>query len=546
MAMMIALVVVMVLALISVALTNLALSEYSAAAALDRSTQAFLAAEAGAEWAIALLRNDADWSDNVTTYQDVPFPDPASGAAPTGRFTVSLRPTAQDPGANIMVRSTGTVRGATRAVEFVLHRLSGADFVTYSVLTVDITRISGGGSLQIHGSAYFEGDLILRGGAQAGIFNDRYVSLSDAPNFLNHLYVRGNLDLTQGNPTIGTPYYWVHVAGNIIGGGNNFTPSNLDGTVPPPFYPNVIEETRRALVDRGNLLDLDLGGGTARMVRCRRQGGAWVTEYVNDLDLTGTTEPATFFLPLRTANPPCPPAAVTVSQVRSGGQYMLMWDAQDPLVPLVLRNDAQPVYVPGQVRVGRDIRYEGRGTVVIASQPGATTPSQLTPQSLCALDLNGNGLCNGSTSAGRTIRARVSPCQGTPGVDNPQSTYARVNPSYPNSPDLLMFLVNGSAYTDVNANACAQEMNVVAVIGDRNAPPLSPAPASGCPGAHVLIRRKLQWYGILMTREMCLGQVPDFWQMPDLTTYLPGWARRIFLNPTGPVQVRNWQERFSF
>jgi hypothetical protein len=43
---------------------------------------------------------------------------------------------------------------------------------------------------------------------------------------------------------------------------------------------------------------------------------------------------------------------------------------------------------------------------------------------------------------------------------------------------------------------------------------------------------------------MGLGQVPDFWQMPDMLTHLPAWTREIVLQPGNPVQVLNWRELY--
>lgn len=551
MAMLMALVVIMVLALISAALANLALSEFSTATTVDRSTQAFLAAEAGAERAIAYLRPRADWSSDTNPGGEwqltESFPDPTSGSPSVGSFTVSVRRLAgDDPSTNLMIRSTGTVRGATRTIEFELRRLTGVDFTTYSIRTLDITQISGGGSLQFHGSAYFEGDLRLRGAAQAGFFNDRFLLNSHIPNqYLNHLYVTGELEIAQGNPTIdGLPdgYWWVHVGGAIVGSSRNFRPVNLDSIVPPPFYPDVLGETRRAFTGPGNLLAI--GTGTEFVV-CQRQGGGWVVQTRTDLVLGGTSEASTFFLPLATADPagPCAGYPASIAEVRNGDDYMLMWDAQSPY-PLVFRNDDLPIYIPGKVVITRDTRYEGKGTVVVAAQPTATAPGGLAAQNTCALDFGGTGSCD-STPVTNRLRARVSRCQSTPGDDVPannfnNSTFARVNPNFSNSPDVAVFIVNGSAYANLRENSCSQEMSLVAVVGDRNSGPATPA----CAGAHFTIRNKLQWYGVLMTREMCLGQVPDFWQVPSLLNYLPDWSRDVFAPSTNPVQVFNWRELY--
>jgi hypothetical protein len=550
MAMLMALVVIMVLVLVSAGLAHLAMSEYATAATVDRSSQAFLAAEAGAELGISLLGSIGDWGTVATSptawtdlRRDAMFPDPgspicASSPCPVGQFTVVVRRIAgRDPATNVAVRALGTVRGATRTVEFDLHRVTGADFMMYSILNIDTTSIPGGGSLQFHGSAYTEGDLILRGAAQAGFFNDRYVSLADAPRYLNHLYIQRDLDTTTGNPTIGNPYYWVHIGRNVVGRvSSNFNPTNLDSAVIPPFYPDVVAETRRAFGTPGNLLAQN--GGTMGLVRCRWQGGGWISETPSPphLVLAGTAATDTFFLPPATADPvaPCAGYPNNIAQVRDGGQYRLMWDPTNATAQLIFRNETLPVYIPGGVRIGRDLRYEGRGTIVVGNQPGATAAAQITAQSGCALDFNLNSVCGtqAGNHPGYSLRARVSPCQGTPGTDNPLSTYARLSPSAPNSPDVAVFIVNGGAYSNLNANSCAQEMNLMAIVGARES------------AAVATTVKQLQWYGILMTRGMGLGQVPDFWQMPDMGMHLPAWAKGVLLQPGNPVQVSNWRELY--
>ena len=84
----------------------------------------------------------------------------------------------------------------------------------------------------------------------------------------------------------------------------------------------------------------------------------------------------------------------------------------------------------------------------------------------------------------------------------------------------------------ISLNSCNQEVNLVAIVGDRNST------------GQFVIQNKLQWFGILMTRGMGLGQVPDFWQMPDMIRYLPAWARDIFDQSGNPVVIRGWRELF--
>ena len=580
-AMMMAMAVVLILSLITVALANITVSEYSTAAALDASNQALLAAEAGGEVAISVLRPDTDWTDNASSavWQPLrpgqPEAFPAT-ATPVGQYNMQVHhQPSLDPSTNVLVRVTGQVRTATRTIQFLLHRTTGTDMVTYAIQTVDITRISGGGSLQWHGSAYFEQNLSLRGGNQAGFFNDRRVFSSDA-GFFNHLYIcgwtgtacaNGTLDVSQGNPTIGTPYYWVHVTGDpnqgfgVLGSSNRFTYSNFDRIAPPPFYPDVVGEARSALSAPGNLLATF--GPDRVLVTCRWNGSGWTRVTTPDLVLTASPTPSdndTFFLPLAAGDPTCTSYPSSISAMRGGGNFMLMWYPRGPIINpsdwnLILANPSQPIYVPGRLLVASDVRYGGtattqggKATIIAANQPNALTPGTLQPQSSCAFDLNSaTGTCSGQPNSGHTIRARISPCLGSPGTDNPNSTFARDDPNIPgDQSDALAVVVNGSAYSNLNATSCGQEMNLVAVIGDRNAP-VTGQPNQPCGNfnrASTYIQNKLQWYGVLMTREICLGQVPDFWQVPDLMTFLPPPIQDIIRSGSGAVEVRSWQELF--
>ncbi|MGH2454494.1 MAG: hypothetical protein ACRDF5_12200 [bacterium] len=553
-AMILALAVMLVLSMVIVAMGSLAVAEYSTAATLDRSTQALLAAEAGQEMAVSLLLPDDDWSSPALTgWQPVdavyaalsqPQAFPVTGA-PVGNFNVQLsHPPGLNPMANILVRSIGQVRGATRTIQFLLHRVSGADFVTYSVKAVDTTAISGGGSLQWHGSAYFEDDLTLKGGSQAGFYNDRKVASSD-PGFFNNLYVcgwtgaactDGDLDLATGNPTIGDPYHWVHVTDQVTGSSTKYNPSNFDKIAPDPFYPDVLQGAKDALAAPGNALNLTAG---ANLVVCTRAVTGWQTTLSPNLSLI-TGDP--FYLP--TIGTGCPAASdpSTIANIKTNPSlYVLVWEPSVTPTPgnpnLTFGGPNLPIYVPGKVIIGVDARFAGKGTIIVANHPTATSAAALLPQNGCALDFNGSGACTGSPSSGHWIRASVSPCLGTPGTDNPSTTFPGT--------DLAGFIVNGSAYSNLNANSCAQEMNLVAVIGDRSAP-FTPGLACTNPAsqAHIDTQKKLQWYGVLMAREMCLAQVPDFWQMPDLGAALPPPLAKVIFGFDGPVQVMDWRELF--
>jgi len=564
-----ALVVVLIMWLLTVALANLAVSEYATAAGTERSAQAFVAAEAGIERAIAELNADTDWEDNlgvdagVTTawtlrYQDVPL---SNGS----QFSVWLR---HDPnpgpnsGSSMQIRAIGEAKAAVRTIEYAVENDTALDIVLYSVNDLNTCAIPGGGSLQFHGSAYIEQDMCLKGGSQAGFYNDRYVLSSDAPDFFNHIYVNGDLDTSTGNPSIGTPtqpYWWLHVSGNILGPSNKIYTANFDDVVPPPFYPDVLEDLVKPAFDapnpvdpfaachppstllcrRGNAVVQDPGPpATMRMVICRYVSGVWQLQNSSDLTLDNSI----FYLP-KEGSTSC--ATDPVATVRAGGDYMLFWDgtvnptpsntnmvfpSQDPAIP-----DLQ-IYVPGAVFLRNDVRYEGKGTLVVANQPQATVYSSLQPQSGCAFDFNsvaGDTMpCDGNPNDGRWIRSNVSPCLGSPGTDNPSSTYV--------SSDIATFIVNGSAFSELNSNACAQEMDMVAIVGDRNATGSSICGTGAC----FKILKKLQWYGVLMTVQFGLGQVPDFWQMPDLRLNLPSSVQNLFQPAQRIIEVKRWQEIF--
>jgi len=575
-AMIMALVVVLVLWLITLAMANLAVSEYATAAGTERSTQAFLAAEAGIERTIADLSADADWEDGlgvdagVTTawtlrYQDILLNNGA-------QFSVWLRDPNTGPNVSsaMQIRAIGEARGAVRTIEYAVESDSDLDIVLYSVNTLSTCAIPGGGSLQFHGSAYIEQDVCLKGGSQAGFFNDRYVMSSDAPDYFNHLYVNGNLDTSTGNPSIGTstqPYWWLHVSGSIIGPSNKIYTANFDDVVPPPFYPDVLEDLVKPAFDapnpadplaachppstlpcrRGNAVEQVTDPGpppvtTMRVVICQYVAGTWVKDTTSsDLVLNS----GIFYLPKATWGGTC--AIDTVANVRAGGDYMLFWDGTvDPTsayatnMVFLYQPPGTPdvqVYVPGTVFLQQNIRYEGKGTIVIATQPQATVFSGLQPQAGCGFDLNSvagdsDGICNGNPNDGRWVRSKVSPCLGSPGTDNPSSTYV--------SSDLATFIVNGSAFSELNSNACEQEMDMVAIVGDRNATGTSICGTGPC----FKILKKLQWYGVLMTLQMGLGQVPDFWQMPDLRLNLPSSMQNLFRRAVRVIEVKRWQEIF--
>ncbi|MDR7484987.1 MAG: hypothetical protein QN187_06600 [Armatimonadota bacterium] len=572
-AMLMALVVVLILALLTIALANVAVTEYSTAAALDRSLKALIGAEGAGEALIAFLRTQADWTNLATTGGWTNGSLPAAlrqGTLPGSDVSYEIRVRhlsgpGYDPAVNILARVVGEARGQSRAVEFLLHRVGPADFIFYSVDNVDICSIAGGGSLQFHGSAYFQADLCLKGGAESGFYNDRPVSTAhrDANGnqlFLNHLYVQGNLDGT-GNPSIGTAsqhYFFLHVAGTLTNS-NKFFYDNFDRNVKDPFYPAVVQIVAQAASNPANAGRQQ--GTQMELAICEYNpaGNTWAKVYTPNLSLQAGK---VFYLPRPTVETgywladtsPCPNSGTLPDAVRASSLYALYWDGRSSPASgtsnLVIPVSDRPIYVPGKVLHGQNVRFEGKGQIVAANQPGAGvrladgTRVAVAAQSTCAWNLDdptaanatGND-CGDSNNAGYWVRAKVSPCRQPPGPgpfanDNPASTFVRRYGANA-AGDVVVFVVNGSAGSRLNANACDQEMNLMAVVGDA-------ASSAGFRMAY-----KLQWYGVLMTRQMRLGQVPDFWQMPDTFGELPGWMKNILLGQnSGVVRVERWRELF--
>ncbi len=212
-AMVIALLTIVIMVLLTAALVVASMTETFNAQTAEDSARAFLVADAAAAHAIASLRLDPDWSDNdwdptgdepnCAPYlydavrkrcmglspspsprpSPVPYPDreswvvapaagsdptqPACAAAPVSRAgeepgelsenqrigTYSVAVLEQLGPGKIRLRAVGRVGRAVRGFEFTVERVTPADFVSYSALRVDATRV-GNGTFRIHGSVY--------------------------------------------------------------------------------------------------------------------------------------------------------------------------------------------------------------------------------------------------------------------------------------------------------------------------------------------------------------------------------------------------------
>jgi len=523
MAMLLAIAFMVIMALIIVALSNLTLSELATSQTLDKGNQAFAIADGAVERAIAVLRLDKDWSAQVGATANL---DPAGAAfkplvdqfqsgggnainqsfpanAPTGTYSIEIRKAAADPANNIWVRALGTFGGVSRSIEIQLHRLTPADFTTYSAGTYSALK-GGGGNVTIHGSAYFYSDLLIKA-VQTGFYNDRAINPGDVAPFENQLFVRGTLDMSKGNATIGTasqPMWAVH-ANHINNPSNNIHTYELDNVVPVITYPNVAGyiscltgqpgcPSGLTVTPAGNALSAAAGPSTPPMVICN---GVNQPATTSDLTFGGNY----FFVPTK-ANANCSTAPTNPAA------YMLIWDpSQTVSLQLNSGQAGAPVLVPGAVTSTKPITYTGKGTIVAVNVNNATY----------ALD----------TTGGQVLAQY--PASGTGDVLG--CGYA--NPSSMPGADLLGLIVAGSALMQGSGTSCNQEQDVALVVG-------------ATPGTNMFTStKKVQLFGEVITEQLDTTQNPDFWQVPGLQQTLPAPMFQV-LGSAGPqpVSIQRWHE----
>ncbi|HLW58329.1 MAG TPA: hypothetical protein VKV57_00220 [bacterium] len=518
--MLLAIAFMLITALIVVAISNLTISELGASRTLDKGTQAFTIADGAVERAVAVLRLDKDWSVKVGATQNIdtngvnfkPLVDqfqPGGGNAvgqgfpagnPIGTYSIEVREAAVDPTNNIWVRTLGTYGGVSRSLEVELHRLTPADFSTYSAGTYSALK-GGGGNVTIHGSAYFYSDLLIKA-VQTGFYNDRAINIGDPAPYTNQLFVRGTLDMSKGNASIGTssqPMWGVH-ATHINNMSKNVYTDELDNVVPVISYPNVA----------GYIACLTGQPGCPAGVTATSPGNALSTTTGPMVICTGVSQPSTttdltfsgtyFYVPTQ-GNANCAAAPPTVSA------YMLLWDPSKT-VPLTLNSSqaGTPLLVPGVITTQQAVTYTGKGTLVAANINGQTN----------ALD----------TSNGGQILAQ-NPASGTGDILGCGYTNSSSMPTT----DLLGFIVGGSATMQGNSTKCNQEQDVALVVGET-------------PSTNMFTSTKnVQIFGMVVTEQLDTTQNPDFWQVPGLQQALPTPMLQV-LSATGaqPVTIVRWHE----
>ncbi|MDR7416396.1 MAG: hypothetical protein QN193_04540 [Armatimonadota bacterium] len=611
MALVVALITVMVLLLFTAALVTAAITETFTAQTAEDSARAFLVADAAAARALASLRLDANWAEadpggrdavgrceggvlydllGGECMRDVPYPrygaiaasatappggasEPvcaaksvtSSAASPSplpdaqsfGRYTVTVLGTS---GPNeIRLRAVGTVGRASRGFEFTVHRVTPADFVSYSALRVDATRV-GNGTFRIHGSVYVRGDWEFKGNSQQ--LNDRPVSTGDSedPVYDNQTFVCGNLIL-QGNAQIGTPQkpmLGVHIAGERIDRGGAMEVYKLlqDKVVPDIRLANVFRATRciRGLEDPTpqppineenctrefpGLWDrytnhLDASGSASRLVVLKPPGGSgsWVEDSTQTQNLTlGTQE---WRIPKRGKVDACKnhSSGASLGDVLRHCAAYYYYDRNEAKGTLYVAA-GQVIYIPGSLSVLRDVDYRVDDDPTQACNPAAGDSDPCRPDdgALLVVACESGTACNPNSASpayGFDVREMLrAQRRASSGVFYPQTTFP--------TRDLLTVLVHGRVRFGLSGNPANQEINLVVLSGCE-----AGLPPERC---DLTMQKNLQLYGSVISRLLVFEQNVDLYQVPDLRRYLPLTLDNFLAAPGGSaVVVTSWRE----
>jgi len=478
------------------------------------------------------------------------------GVLPAGRaigtYTVAFHPSRDRNVNTLRVRATGRVGRAQRGVEVLVRRVTVGDFVAYSSSTVDSTTQSGSGTFTVHGSVYIRGDWAFKGNSKQ--LNDRPVSTADAASlpYENQTYVCGDL-APQGNADIGTsqqPMKAVHVAGDLRPQGNaDIFANRIDSAVPDIRLPSVARAVKCILGQVDNTVAPPINqtncdrefpglwnsytnhliGGAARWVQ--KSGSSYLVGNVpSPLAIDGSTKE--FGLPRRDRETQCQAALTAANRTkRSILQDCAAW--YDGAGNLYVAG-GQVVYLPGQLKVSRDVRY--RVDDFSPSAPddpnAATTPRDAS----LFVVAGGSASCVDDSNASLKVGAQI--LAWTPA--------SQPNTSFP-SLDLLAFLVKGCAYLSFSGNNA--EVDGVFIVGDDVGRCNDPTVSGGQPG-DLVTRYRLQLYGALIAKCLKLQDNPpnaynvDWFQVPDLRDYVVSSILGGFLNySTGSaIIVQEWRE----
>jgi hypothetical protein len=589
--MVVALLTVVVMVLLTAALVVASMTEVFNAQTAEDSARAFLVADAAAARAIASLRVDSNWSDNRGDCPQgylkdqianrcmgpdaVPYPDSGAlvvKAAPGGDGTsqppcaaVSVTPVASpspgpqqggsigtytvqvletpppEPG-KISLRAIGRVGRAVRGFDFTVERVTPADFVSYSSLRVDATRV-GNGTFRIHGSVYVRGNWEFHGNSQQ--LNDRPVSDSDSadPVYDNQTFVCGDLVL-NGNPQIGEqsrPMLGVHIAGGVRGAGrardiyallqDKVVPDIRLGSVPVAVAcikgTLSTEECQNAGFGSLHAYTNELSGGQLVVLRPPSgQETSWQRDTTQTSNLTLGSQ--SWRIPKRGQQSACASTSLTLAQVL--GPCAAYYDHSSGKLYVAA---GQVIYIPGSLSVQRDTDYRVDDDPSQACNPaaGSSDPCRPGDGAMFVVACEGGTGCDPSSSSpayGLDVREMLRAQRpASSGPFYPQTTFP--------SRDLLAILVHGRVRFGLSGNPANQEINAVVVSGcDTSLPP------ERC---DLTMQKNLQLYGSVISRLLVFEQNVDLFQVPDLRRYLPFSLDQFLSAPGGAaVVVTQWRE----
>lgn len=446
-----------------------------------------------------------------------PTGSPGPAGTPIGRFIATYTIVKRDES---QVRLVGRTGRAARGVAFTANRVTALNFVTYSSTSVDETA-SGNGTFMINGSVYVRGNWSFKGNSRQ--LNNLPIVSADTPPYENQTFVCGNLDL-QGNPQIGTPTQpmsGIHIAGSVVGSGSTACSSTrglctnlLDNVVPDirlSGFSTIVTSTKS-----GETYTNALEGpsGLPHLSILQRSGSIW-NPVASQTDLTFAS--AFWRLPKVGRLSRCQAASPDNSDLAAVlNDCAAMYDGSTGVF-YVAGN--QTIYVPGAVRVGRDVLYR------VDDNPAGSRAGGDASTIIVACEA-GNG-CNPTTSspslafeATEMFRAQL-PASGT-GTSSP-------------SQDLLALIVNGRSEFDLSGSPSDQAVNLVLVNGCT-----SGLPAACCT---TCIKKNFFFHGALVARSLIFNQNVDLFQVPDLSTYVPAVVRGLLHDASSAsVIARRWRE----
>lgn len=580
-ALVVALLTIVIMMLLTAALVTASFTETFSAQTAEDSARAFLVADAAAARAIASLRLDPDWSDSTgcgsflkdeltgACMQDVPYPSsgaivvrpvsppPEGSAEPKcaavsvtgpvgsppplppeqsfGRYTVTVGGNPES--GRITLRAVGKVGRASRGFEFTVQRVTPADFVSYSALRVDATRV-GNGTFRIHGSVYVRGNWEFHGNSQQ--LNDRPTSETDTLPYDNQTFVCSDLVLT-GNPQIGEssrPMLGVHIAGSLIPRGSAYgIHALLQDKVVPDIRLGSVPDAVACIRGMGNQESCAAKfpglwntytneiSASGNLVVLQRSSNTWqVNDSGKDLQLSTTA----WRIPRRYRTYDCQIAGDNaLDQVLAA--CAAYYDGSGNLYVAA----GQAIYVPGRLEVTRDVNYRVDDDPRQACNPsaGEQDPCRKGDSSLIVVGCEQGTLCDprlNSPAYGFDVREMLRAQRpASQGFFYPDTTFP--------SRDLLAVLVNGKVRFGLSGNPSNQEINLAVVSGCD-----ASLPEDRC---DLTMQKNLQLYGAVISRLLVFEQNVDLFQVPDLRRYLP-IVLDNFLNAPGgaAVVVTSWRE----